>query len=156
RRIEPVLDITADTRIANYDVTMTVTGSVDALRTSLRSDPPLSESDPLSLLVTGRTASESARRGDIVDQERVVESLSSDLFGFAAQAVGLDAVSIGVPDLDLIAGGIDASTSLNISKSLTPLVQLVFSQDLQKGKLSWLATYRPLRNTSLRLISREG
>ena len=156
RRVEPVLDITADTHISSYDVTMTVTGSTDALRTSLRSDPPLAESDLRSLLVTGRTASESARRGDVVDQERVVESLSSDLFGFAAQAVGLDAVSIGVPDLDLIAGGIDASTSLNIKKSLTSKVELVFSQDLQKGKLSWLATYRPLRSTSLRLVSREG
>jgi outer membrane protein assembly factor BamA/autotransporter translocation and assembly factor TamB len=156
KAIEPVLDITADTRIGSYDVTLTVAGAPTALRTSLRSDPPLAESDLRSLLVTGRLASETEARGDLVDQQRLVESLSSDLFGFAARAVGLDTVSIGVPDFELIAGGIDASTSLNISKSLSRRIQVLFSQDLEDDTYSWLLIYRPFRSTSFRLLSREN
>jgi outer membrane protein assembly factor BamA/autotransporter translocation and assembly factor TamB len=154
--IEPVLNITANTRIASYDITLIVTGQPTALRTSLRSDPPLAETDLRSLLVTGRLASETESRGDMVDQQRLVESLSSDLFGFAARAVGLDTVSIGVPDFELIAGGIDASTSLNISKSISRQIQVVFSQDLEDNTYSWLLIFRPLRSTSFRVLSREN
>ncbi len=156
KTIEPVLDITANTRIGTYDIVLTLTGTPAALRTSLRSDPPLAETDLRSLLVTGRLASDTESRGDMVDQQRLVESLSSDLFGFAARAIGLDTVSIGVPDFELIAGGIDASTSLNISKSLSRQIQVLFSQDLEEDTYSWLLIYRPFRSTSFRLLSREN
>ena len=116
RRVVPLINLTATTRISTYAITMIMAGTPDALRTSLSSDPPLSEADLRSLIVTGRLASQTTNNESVAERQ-VVESISGDVFGFAAQAIGLDAVSIGNPDLDLMASDIDASTSLNLTKS---------------------------------------
>ena len=52
-RTQPVIDLEAQTRIQRYDLTVTVTGPVDRLRLSYRSDPPLPTVDIVSLLAFG-------------------------------------------------------------------------------------------------------
>jgi translocation and assembly module TamB len=59
-RIDPILDLQATTRISDYDITVNLTGEVDKLRINWRSEPPLPETDIVSLLALGRTPSESA------------------------------------------------------------------------------------------------
>ncbi len=54
-RIEPILDIGLTTTVQQYDVALNVSGPVDKLNISYRSDPPLSSSDIISLLATGQT-----------------------------------------------------------------------------------------------------
>jgi outer membrane protein assembly factor BamA len=158
RRIAPLINLTATTRISTYAITMVLAGTPDSLQTSLSSDPPLAETDLRSLIVTGRLASQSNGRQNNQDEERtVVESISGDVFGFAAQAIGLDAVSIGSnPDLDLLASDIDARTSLNLTKSLSRQLQIVYSRDLQEDRSSWLVIYRPTRALSFRVLSRDN
>ena len=155
RRIEPSLNIAAETRIGNYRIFMIVTGPADAIRTSLSSDPPLSEADLRSLIVTGRLASDQANTGRAIGQNEVTQTLSGDLFGFAADAIGLDSVSVGTPDLDLLSGDIDAETALNIRKAVSRQVDFLFSQNLQDDKYSWMLIYRPRRTLQFRLLSRE-
>ena len=53
-RIEPDLALTALTRIADVDVRMTLKGTPATLETTLTSDPPLSQGEIVSLLVTGQ------------------------------------------------------------------------------------------------------
>jgi len=52
-RTQPVIDLEAQTRIQRYDLTVTVTGPLDRLRLSYRSDPPLPTVDIVSLLALG-------------------------------------------------------------------------------------------------------
>lgn len=58
RRINPILDILAETRVREYQVRLAVTGPADKANVTFISDPPLSDSDILSLLALGKTGSE--------------------------------------------------------------------------------------------------
>jgi translocation and assembly module TamB len=54
-KLEPVLDVSLETRARGVDVTINVTGPLTKLNVSYRSDPPLQFSDLVALLATGRT-----------------------------------------------------------------------------------------------------
>lgn len=62
-RTEAYVDLRATTRVRNYDITINITGNAsqpNGLKATWRSDPPLPETDVISLLALGRTAEESA------------------------------------------------------------------------------------------------
>jgi translocation and assembly module TamB len=54
-KLEPILDVSLETRARGVDVTINVTGPITKLNVSYRSDPPLQFSDLVALLATGRT-----------------------------------------------------------------------------------------------------
>ena len=58
-RIDPQVDLDATARVETYDVTIGLHGTTSNLKTTYRSDPPLSEADIFSLLALGRTQEES-------------------------------------------------------------------------------------------------
>ncbi|MFB3829101.1 MAG: translocation/assembly module TamB domain-containing protein [Bryobacteraceae bacterium] len=53
-RIEPILNIDLETRARGVDVTLTVTGPINKLNLTPRSDPPLQFNEIVALLATGR------------------------------------------------------------------------------------------------------
>jgi translocation and assembly module TamB len=57
-RIDPQIDLDATARVETYDVTVGLHGTTSNLKTTYRSDPPLSEADIFSLLALGRTQEE--------------------------------------------------------------------------------------------------
>jgi hypothetical protein len=63
RRIDPVLDVTATSRIGDYDVTMRVTGHIRDLDMRLSSSPALPRDQLLSLVAFGSTGGETVRGG---------------------------------------------------------------------------------------------
>jgi translocation and assembly module TamB len=54
-RIEPVLNISLETQAKGVDVVLTVTGTIDNMKLSYTSDPPLQFQEIVSLLATGKT-----------------------------------------------------------------------------------------------------
>jgi translocation and assembly module TamB len=54
-RIEPVLNISLETRAKGVDVTLTVTGPIDNMKLSYTSDPPLQFQEIVGLLASGKT-----------------------------------------------------------------------------------------------------
>lgn len=58
--IEPVLDVDLETKARGIDVTLTVSGPLNKLNLSYRSDPPLQFSEIVALLATGRTPTSDA------------------------------------------------------------------------------------------------
>ncbi len=54
-RVEPVLDVDLETKARGIDVMLTVSGPVDKLNLTPRSDPPLQFNEIVALLATGRT-----------------------------------------------------------------------------------------------------
>jgi translocation and assembly module TamB len=54
-KVEPVLDIDLETKARGIDITLTVTGPLNKLNLTPRSDPPLQFNEIVALLATGRT-----------------------------------------------------------------------------------------------------
>jgi translocation and assembly module TamB len=60
--IEPQLNLQASTRVRDYDLNITITGTPDrGLNINYRSEPPLPKSDIIALLALGRNGEESAQ-----------------------------------------------------------------------------------------------
>jgi translocation and assembly module TamB len=54
-RIEPIFDVDLETKARGIDITLTVSGPLNKLNLTPRSDPPLQFSEIVALLATGRT-----------------------------------------------------------------------------------------------------
>jgi outer membrane protein assembly factor BamA len=157
-RIEPDLRITAKTRVAGHDITMTLKGPPSRLETNLKSDQ-LSEGEIVSLLVTGSTQDTGAMS---ITSDQVIGLLSGEVLGVTGRALGLDALRVERGqdvrfDAGLVAGDTDPSSRLTFGKQVTRTVELVFSQSLKdSGKLTWIIGYRPKSNVELRFVSRDN
>ncbi len=57
-RMNPVLDIQAETQVREYQIRLAVTGAVDKAAVTLISDPALNDTDILSLLALGKTSTQ--------------------------------------------------------------------------------------------------
>ena len=159
--IEPELDILARTRVSGHDITVTIAGVRDALSTSFQSDPPESESDIVSLLLTGRTLDEVGVAPGAAARDQALGLISGEFLGTAGRVVGLDTVrleeEVGAGEIrfdsSLVATETNPGTRLTIGKTLSDQVQLIASQNLREsGLLTWIVEYLPRRNIELRLV----
>lgn len=83
-RIEPVIDLAARTELRDYDVTLTLAGTIDQLEVALASDPPLADLDVLTLLAGGEAAPIAGPSGVAAAQV----TAAGLLYGQAAAVVG--------------------------------------------------------------------
>jgi hypothetical protein len=163
-QIEPDLDLEAVTRAGGAEITLTLKGTPTTLETSLSSDnPQYSQDDLVSLLVTGKTAADSAAGGYMVGSQELLGYLSGELFGAAGRAVGLDTLRVeqGTPDVrydaGLVAGETDPGARLTFGKNIGRKAQVVFSQSLQNsGGITWIVSYAPRSNIELRAVSLDS
>ena len=56
RRINPMVDLQAETKVKEYLISLSLSGTVDKIKVTLSSDPPLEDEDIISLLTLGRTS----------------------------------------------------------------------------------------------------
>jgi translocation and assembly module TamB len=83
-RIEPVLNFDLETKARGVDVVLTVSGPMNKLNMSYRSDPPLQFSEIVALLATGRTPSDPTLALSSTSQPQSFEQLgASALIGQA-------------------------------------------------------------------------
>lgn len=84
-RIEPIIDLSANARVQDYDITLALHGTPDKLSVTYRSDPPMPESDVVALLALGRTGNE--QRLYTQQQEQALSNPTTDaLLGGALNA----------------------------------------------------------------------
>ena len=84
-RIEPIIDLSANARVHDYDITLALHGTPDKLSVTYRSDPPMPESDVVALMALGRTGNE--QRLYTQQQERALSNPTTDaLLGGALNA----------------------------------------------------------------------
>ena len=150
----PRLNIIGETQVSSYLVTLRMLGPADQIETNFSSDPPLSERDVRSLLVTGQISDPS--RGTTDSDTFAVGAVSGDVLGVAGQFVGLDAVSVGTEDLDLMSSDVDPATRLTVSKRLRTKFELVLSENLEENESTWIVIYRPVSGYEFRLSSKEN
>ena len=150
----PRLNLIGETHVSSYLVTLRMAGPADQIETNFSSDPPLSERDVRSLLVTGQIADPG--RGTTDSDTFAVGAVSGDVLGVAGQFVGLDSVSVGTEDLDLVSSDVDPATRLTVSKRLGTRFELVLSENLEENESTWIVIYRPVSGYEFRLSSKEN
>ena len=157
----PELDLSARTEIGDEEITVTLQGTFDALETTMRSSSNLSESDIVSLLLTGRTLGQVGSAPVAAARDRALGLVSGELLGAAGRSVGLDSVRLDPGtnqgnvrfDSSLVAGEANPGTRLTVGKHLNRQIELVASQNLREsGLVTWIVNYLPRRNLELRLV----
>jgi translocation and assembly module TamB len=86
QKIEPILNVDLHTVAQGVDVALTVSGPVDRMKLSYRSDPPLQFSEILSLLGSGKAPTSDpvlAARTPVAPQQSLGQSGASTLLGAA-------------------------------------------------------------------------
>jgi outer membrane protein assembly complex protein YaeT len=137
----PELDIQGATRVGGVAVNVQARGRVDDLQLTLDSPdrPDLSQTDLVSLLLTGRTASAVASEGGVV----VAEELASALGGVLQKGVG-DALIIDVsPDRSLLADDTDPTQRFNVGHRLTQNLTVMYSAALDGTEQRWILDFNP-------------
>jgi hypothetical protein len=141
RRLDPLFDIEAETRIRSYNVTLRVSGTLERVTPTLTSDPPLSSLQILALLagqdeseVANLTQAEArANQGYLaaagaatLAAGRISESMG--LEREAERLFGLNRFSI---DPSLLRGaGNTATARVTVGKRITPDLNVLYSQYL--------------------------
>ena len=82
RRLDPYLEVIAQSRIRDYDVTLHVTGPSSDVKVELTSQPRLARDDLLALVAFGSTRAELADSPGAVVLGEAGKIIARDLFGF--------------------------------------------------------------------------
>ena len=69
---------------------------------------------------------------------------ATDILGFAGKFVGLDSVRIGAADLDLVSKDVSTAQHLTVQKSLGSSFDLIFSDNLEDGSVTWVLVWKPI------------
>jgi outer membrane protein assembly factor BamA len=150
----PTVDAVGDTRIGDYDVTIRISGTPVRIDTSFSSVPPLGERELQSLIVTGQTGEQSTQNRQS-DDNFAAAAAATDILGFAGRFVGLDTVRIGAADLDLVSKDVSTEQHLTVSKSLGSSFDLIFSDNLEEGSVTWVLVWKPTPVNEVRASSVE-
>lgn len=165
-RIQPVIDIEAESQIRDYRVILSVTGRGDKPKLSLRSDPPLPELEIVSLMAGGQTREEilQQREQAAANGQRSVPGLTSEqVFQSGAASILSDLLQQRVGNRLGILGGSkvriepfqvgaesNPGTRITLSQQVTKDLAITYSQDLSSNRQQVITVeYFVSRNTSV-------
>ncbi len=157
-RIEPDLNLTARTQVQDYDIRLVLQGTPTKFSATLVSDPPLSEPNIISLLVTGRTLESASAQVLSVAGNTALSYINSAITGrieqATARALGLDSVRI---DAGLVSTEENPEARITVGQHLASDFELIFSQDLKDARnQTWMANYNPLKNFNIQGVKRDN
>ena len=152
QRINPYVELQAETSIGEYAIFLHVQGTLDRLSYSLTSDPSLSPQDIIALLTTGRTLEtlstgtddfKAGFTGDVVTNY-FASALTQPFERQLEKLLRLEQVRV---DPFLIEGEADATTRLTLGKEVADDVLVVYSTNLNQSgtdlyRMQWKATRR--------------
>ena len=165
RRLDPLFDIEAETRVRSYRVTLRVSGTLERVAATLSSDPPLSSLQILALLA-GQDESEVANLTQTQARERQGLLAGS---GAATLAAGRLSESVGLEreaerlfglnrfsiDPSLLRGASTPPTArVTVGKRLTPDLNVLYSQDVRNMEERILAIEYNLTDRYSLLLTR--
>lgn len=139
-KIDPVIDLQAETELRDYRVILAISGRGNAPHVDLRSDPPLPELELVGLIAGGRTREELASEsGAAPTSEAVFQSgAASILFDLLRSRVGgrfgllgLDRIRI---DPYVLGPGNNPSARITLSEQVTKNLSVTYSQDLASNQ----------------------
>jgi outer membrane protein assembly complex protein YaeT len=129
-QVRPIFDLSAETRVADVQVTLRLEGSLDDFRYELTSEPPMPQQDLIALLLTGRTFTGADPAG-IAGEETVSAYLADRLTGEITERLsgraGLDLLYID--PLQVNAHG-DPTARVTLGKQVTQDLFVTYSTEL--------------------------
>jgi translocation and assembly module TamB len=125
RRIDPIVDVRATTRIRTYDITMDMSGRADDLHVRLSSVPPMAQEDLLGLVALGATREELGRSPGTIFATEAVRLLAEQIFGFDSAGSVVD-----VFDVDTTAPG---GPQLTVGKRLNERTLVSYTGSFAEG-----------------------
>jgi hypothetical protein len=144
RKVDPLFDIEAETRVQSYRISLKMNGTLDRVYPTLTSDPPLAEYQILAVL-----AGAPPEEQEIIDptqrelaQRKLAAAGAATLFGGriseelglekGASRLGLNRFSI---DPAITRGeGVRPAARVTVGKRITPDVNVVYSVDLSAAE----------------------
>jgi outer membrane protein assembly complex protein YaeT len=157
-RIEPDLNINARTRVGEYDIRLTLAGTPDKFSANLASDPPISEPNIISLLVTGRTLESASASIVNAAGNKALSYINNAFTGRLEQSamkiLGLESVKV---DASLVSTEENPGARITVGQHIRSDVELVFSQDLKDAQnRTWILNYNPIRDINLQGVKRDN
>ena len=149
----PGVDFQGVTRVSGVLLEVRARGPMDDLQLTLSSDrSDLSQTDLVTLLLTGRTASAAASEGGVV----VAEQLAVALGGVLQKGVG-SALLIDVsPDRSILTDDTDPTQRFHIGTRITQNATVIYSAALDGTEQQWIVEFNPGGGRfRLRAISEE-
>lgn len=131
---EPMVDILANAEIRKWRVRLALSGTPDALNVALSSDPPLEESDIVSLMVLGRTSEDLIAKegGSPVSTSTILAGLIDSTYGTRfKKTTGLDILEAeNIPDED---ADEPDRIRFTIGENLSNRMTLKYATETRKG-----------------------
>jgi translocation and assembly module TamB len=141
-KINPILNIDLETSVQGIDVALSVSGPVDKMKLSYRSDPPLQFQQIVSLLASGTTPSTDpvlAAHSPVAPQQSVQQSGASALLGQAVanpisgrlqRLFGVSKISI---DPQIVGASNTAQANLTLQQQVTRDITFTYIQDVTQS-----------------------
>jgi translocation and assembly module TamB len=125
---EPVLNVSVNTIVEQYNLTLTLRGPFDKLSTSYTSDPPLSTADIINLIARGKTTQESAAASQSTDS-MIASQAASQVTNSVQKLAGISSLQI-----DPLLGGNNQNPSARIAlqQRVTKNFLFTFSSDISQ------------------------
>ena len=124
----PVFNVSVTTTIEQYNLTLTLRGPLDKLRTSYVSDPPLATADIVNLVARGKTTQESAASSQSTDS--MIASQAAGQLGSSVQKLaGISSLQI---DPTLGGNGQNPSARIAVQQRVTKDLFFTFSTDVSQ------------------------
>jgi translocation and assembly module TamB len=125
--IDPSLDVVARYTLPQYQVDVVVGGTAKAPLVSFRSEPPLEQTDILSLLVFGKPANALSKGEKVSLQSQAVQALAGSVAEDLRRSL---AESLGVDNLELDVGETTEQSRIGVGKYIAPGVFVSTSQQV--------------------------
>ena len=127
--IEPTLDLESEVAVRDWLITLSISGTPDAMVFKLASDPPEDDSDILSLLLIGKTTKELIAGEDGTSQSpsQIIIALAAATLGEGVkQATGLDV-------FEFEASGTE-NVKITIGKELSRRLMVKYATEMKDGE----------------------
>jgi translocation and assembly module TamB len=153
-RTDPILDMSVNTTIQQYDLQMHIWGPADHLATNYSSDPSLPPSDIINLIAFGKTAEATAANpspsGMLGAQSLVASQVSSQVTSRISKLAGISQLSV---DPSLGGGQQSPGARITVQQRVTGKVFVTFSTDITATQQEVIQVeYRMNRRTSVKTV----
>lgn len=153
-RIQPRLNLSAETRISDYDIIFRLGGEAERLEINLSASPPASDAQITSLLLTGSADNAANYTNSNLLQTQALTLLGSGLTG--RFSLGFQR-AVGLSEFRIEPGAISADSNptarLTVGQNITDELKLVYSTNLSDSSDQiWTAEYDWRRKILARVI----
>lgn len=148
----PAIDIRAARTVRDVTAGIQLGGRVQSLTSSIYSDPPMSPSDAMAFLLTGRPLSGASQE----EANMLINAVASLGIEHSEMITGGIQSAFGLDTFALEGGDTLQDTALVVGKNLTPKLLISYSEKLFERTSSVLLSYELTRRTTVQAESGEG